>query len=280
MQNRKQLRNEQAPEAHRFASARYTRRRLLDEVRYSTTLCTGLVVRPLALLNATMNAEQANRSILALNNLGVALLERQAFMQAFETLRTAITAAAYAVELNRSHTTDEQWTQMIDQAMESANQRFFSPIVKHTAHKIRSLSCDSRSFVDLGTGVLRQLDPAALYPIRIEAGEEVNVDLVSAVVVYNTGVAFHALLAANGSSGDRSSALAYYLLANDLLRVCSDHIQTVFMVILIYSASAKVYQDVGEGSSAAECQEHLVRLRSAADEAGLLMEFPGAAGAA
>lgn len=224
--------------------------------------------------------QRAYRAAVALNNLGVAMLEHRQYRQAHDTLLDGLVAAAYAASLRHAQPSPDDPMRVVELWIRTANERTARPQYDDSAPlPITLLTCDA-SFATLG--FCSKIETGAVYAFRIDEGVG-DLDLVCGIAIYNCGVSFYASALDDVTRADslRSTAISFFAIANSILVRCEDQYQMLLIVTAIYDSAAKVFEDEGRFADAGQCRCLLDRLRLTALEAELqLDQIPPSAGAA
>ena len=216
------------------------------------------------------------RAAIALNNIGVSLLERGAQKNAIDTLKDAIAVMRHVFP-------DETPTcarKDIDGMLERACKKLSAPEVVCSWFKVQSVSYGEPStLAHLKTASRLRPTGQAFYPVRIEvtdsADEPRDVDLESGILLYNFGLA-HILLShivQKAAGRYRSGAMKVLDLAHAILtnrsKSCEDpfqQVQLVFVTLLVLSSIVQVLQEEGQFQQAEIALDRLDRVEAVADE--------------
>jgi hypothetical protein len=222
------------------------------------------------------------RGAIALNNMGVSLMEQKAYHQAMETLKDAVSVMRAACQ---SHTMERHDCASVDDKLGQASQRLTNlRPEKDTTAVIKGISHDE-GFVSIRT-VLGKHDPMladAMFPMRIEHledSEDSENNLKAAIIVHNFALA-HLCLArkmTNDSlrarlheSALRLASVVFTILrgtmGNDFLRGLILRDTNAFVAIIsTLRTLMQVQSTVGNFLEAEQCSERLDYMASLALE--------------
>jgi hypothetical protein len=188
--------------------------------------------------------------LIALNNIGISLLERNCVNQARETLQDAV-----EVMKGRSSLV----------VLDAAHRRLAAP--KYCSKvNLRVLSDDLSSVGSGGcsssTSSSILLDPHStdLYAIRLDvhASQDIDIDLLSSIVLYNCGVAF--LCVAKTHASMSSVAMKLFALSSDRYRAHQQHSvphRSIFLAMCLLHSMIHALMLSGKSE---EAQKHVPRL--------------------
>ena len=189
--------------------------------------------------SSTMSAldEQIYRGAIALNNIGVDLLERKrAYQQALATLIDATNAMKIALRNIRLSETGGRLPQTVDISamLERASKRCSRPTPMERQSSFRMLNlADNHNHILQGHNPLLE----SIYPIRIDdvssdiycPGSLSDPDVQAAILVYNLGLANLCLARINGVPLQENlqlhQAISLFHLSNDILERCSAELE-------------------------------------------------------
>jgi len=230
-----------------------------------------------------------HRAAIALNNMGVSLLERRAYRQGMETLKDAIFVMKRVIHPQSKtpdFATNTPSTNSTEAKVNRANKRMANPQPVPSA-----FSCDVISHEAISShhqpmdSVLRKgAASPSTFPIRIEAGnidcpEDRNPDLESAIMLHNFGVA-HLCMSklAKSPLKFQEGALALFNMAysiisnrNTIAQLSDSDMRSVsetrlLLAVVVLNNVVRVLRATGNHSEADESYQKLVRLGTAINE--------------
>jgi hypothetical protein len=229
------------------------------------------------------------RGAIALNNIGVSLLERRAYRQAVETLKDAITFMKHVFRPQVVVTpgaTFKSSSLNVDARVAAAMERLECPQSSPTLRDPEDLVVqDSLQPSSIRAAALEGISSSFTMPIRIEAAdsdspENRDPDLESAIMLYNFGIAHLCLskLSRAGLTKFRDGALklfnmSYSIISNKnaLAGMNTEEIRKlsetrVLLAIVVLNNLVRVQTEMGKHAEANESYQRLVRLGSAVRE--------------
>ena len=234
------------------------------------------------------------RSAIALNNWGVELLARGHFAQARQTIRGAVALLKVAAEESNQAKFQDVDCDTIESQLQRAARLLSSPHRTPGARRIvHVLSHDCTSWEHEVANLMKS-NPSLLIALRIEKPDyadvtDLDVDLVTACVVYNCGISYACLasLARKESTGEaikmRTTAAKVIARACQLVALASTQLDGVFVAIVLFTSLERLLPGTGEElvSQAKEFTDRLQELRKVAaiynSTTSELIEHPSAA---
>jgi hypothetical protein len=225
------------------------------------------------------------RSAIALNNMGVALVEQRAYRQGLDTLKDAISVMKKSVlyPLSRLPSSVSITTLHADAKVERAIKRMSKPQPVPSSLGVAVISYDGPSSYQSSTDIVRSGETASpfTFPIRIEATDfeslkDPECDMQSAIMVFNLGVAHLCMskLAKSPVVGQEAALrifnVTFSILSNsnknvnDVAELNDEQVlRFLLMEAVVLNNVVQVLTDLGKDSEAHESYSKLVRLGSA-----------------
>jgi hypothetical protein len=237
-----------------------------------------------------------HRAAIALNNMGVSLLEQRAYRQGMETLKDAIFVMKRVFRPQSRNSTlgaTLDSTRGTDVKIHRAVQRMANPQPVPSAVIVDVISHGASSHSSPLGSILRESSSSSFtVPIRIEATdldfpEDRDPDLESSIMLYNFGLA-HLCMAklAKTPMKLREGALKLFNMAysivsnkNALSRFSDDEMRRVsetrlLLALAVLNNVVKVLTEMGKHTEANNSFQRLVRLGTAINE----LDYPGPLG--
>jgi hypothetical protein len=228
-----------------------------------------------------MNPSQESRFriAIAMNNIGVSLLQRGAFREAFISLKDAITLMKGSFPTRMSDCTHQQSDQ--------DGHKLYSRAVKLLATSTQCIGsflveCISFSQVDFCQIVshVQQRGPSSsqtMYPVYIETLEDACTDVMASVLLYNYSLVHLCIGKQSGNHTFMQTAFRMLSLAHNILvRSCSQTLEAelsapiVCLTALIVTCSSQILMAEGQVEEAARSyQEALQIIELIADDESL-----------
>jgi hypothetical protein len=243
------------------------------------------------IMNATNLSSQQWRSMIALNNISCALLEKNCHRQAQQTLQETIVIIkllnATTDQKPSDHVAVDESLKSLHNTLCKAETRLSNPIESQVHMPVTAYSVDvhSPSFRSILTTV--ESSAKAYHSIRVEISESVNLedldsDVLFAITIFNLAVARLSLAKINESTHLMESAIKMLRLANNLLALSENQIQVLFVAIANLDTMASALNECGNLEEADIYVSKLAELKLAAKDYASIEEIgiPGAACAA
>jgi hypothetical protein len=224
-----------------------------------------------------------HRAAVALNNMGVSLLERRAYRHGMETLKDAILVMESVLRpqsKSRGYGVNSESTSSAEAKVHRAVRRMANP--HHVPSAVSSDVISHGGATSHPSSFLAS--PAFTSPVRIEATdldcpEDRDPDLDSAIMINNFALA-HLCVAKNTNSPiklqERARKLfnmAYSIISNQngLSRLSEDEMRRIsesrlLLAVAVMSNVVRVLTEMGEDTEANESYQRLVRLGNAVEE--------------
>jgi hypothetical protein len=230
------------------------------------------------------------RGAIALNNMGVSLLEQRAYRQGLDTLKDSIVLMKRVFHQQSTplpSTMPMYSTSNVDAKVEQANKRMANPQAAPSVLSIGVVSYDGPSFYHSTIDSVLKVgsaSPFAFVPIRIETAdfdtqEDQDHEMESAILLYNLGIA-HLCVSKLANSPDKPQELAlslfnlsYTIITNmnckSRLDDDEEHMQQIHengmysLAVIVLNNLVQVLTDMGKHSEANEPYRILVRLSTA-----------------
>jgi hypothetical protein len=224
-----------------------------------------------------------HRAAVALNNMGVFLLERRAYRQGMETLKDAIFVMK---RVFRPRSTSEESTCSAEAKVHRAVRRMANPQPVPSAVAIDVISHGgATSHPSSLASILRGSSSAAFtFPIRIEATdldspEDRDPDLESSIMLYNFALG-HLCMAKVAKSPTKLQEgalklfnMAYSIISNQngLSRLSEGEMRRIretrlLLSVVVMSNVVRVFSEMGRNTEADESYQRLVRLGTVINE--------------
>jgi tetratricopeptide (TPR) repeat protein len=218
------------------------------------------------------------RGAVALNNMGVYLLERGAYRSALETLKDAI-AVMKTVFPAQNYDHNTAWRAEISDKLKAAHKRIAKPEVVQCSMPLEVNSFDDDEF-DVMKDSLRYGPSASMFfPVRVAISdmdiESRNIDVESAMLLYNFGIAHLCMsrVAIKASHKLQEGALRLFDLSRSILssqyHKCEDSMQQTRILLLSASVMNNIVQVLNEQGNieqAVEVFSALQNLSSAVEQ--------------
>jgi hypothetical protein len=247
------------------------------------------------------------RGAIALNNMGVSLLEQRAYRQGMDTLKDAIFVMKRVYRPKSGLLTPTfslPSTSNVKAKLERAIKRMANPHPVPSAWSVGVISHDPTSFYQSTIDSVLRGGPVSpfTFPIRIETVdfdslEDRDPDMESAIMLHNFGIAYLCMSKQRTNSPGKLQEgalklfnMSYSVISNmnNMSRLSEEQMQQIsetrlLLAVVVLNNVVQVLTDMGKDSEANESYQRLVRLGTAIremDEPDLVeSRLPGAGAA-
>jgi hypothetical protein len=206
---------------------------------------------------------QSTRCLIALNNIGCLLLEKNCHRQAYATFQEALELMKGSTEADAA----SQSGHLYRTRVHNAELRLSSPEVTYGTHAIEPLSY---SLSPASLGYALGVDcKAGYHPLRIEVVEAedatITTETLSCILLLNFAVSCRSVVMMSSARGSRSMdcVLRILTLTNLLLEQCDDNsVNSLLLLLVTLDTTKKALLEAGKYTEAEMLQFRLHSIRS------------------